>query len=75
MEIILQPWVSWCFLQNNNHQAVKKMEWIENQKRQNTDKKTVSVSFVCGCKSVSVCGCVRMRVCVIVTYGCVFLLG
>ena len=25
------------FLQNNNHQVVKKMEWIENRK--NTDKK------------------------------------
>ena len=29
MENILQPWVSWSFLQNNNHQAVK-MEWTEN---------------------------------------------
>ena len=26
MENSLQPWVSWSFLQNNNHQAVKKME-------------------------------------------------
>ena len=32
MENSLQPWVSWSFLQNNNHQAVKKMEWIGNQK-------------------------------------------
>ena len=40
MENTLQPWVSWSFLQNNNHQAVKKMEWIENRKyEKNTDKK------------------------------------
>ena len=26
MENILRPWVSWSFLQNNYHQAVKKME-------------------------------------------------
>ena len=32
MEYRLRPWVSWSFLQNNNHQAVKKMEWIENRK-------------------------------------------
>ena len=32
MENSLQPWVSRSFLQNNNHQAVKKMEWIENRK-------------------------------------------
>ena len=32
MEYRLRPWVSWSFLQNNNHQAVKKMEWIENWK-------------------------------------------
>ena len=32
MENILQPCVPWSFLQNNNHQAVKKMEWIEKWK-------------------------------------------
>ena len=26
MENNLQPWVSWSFLQNNNYQAVKKIE-------------------------------------------------
>ena len=26
MEYCLKPWVSWSFLQNNYHQAVKKME-------------------------------------------------
>ena len=26
MEYRLRPWVLWRFLQNNNHQAVKKME-------------------------------------------------
>ena len=31
------PRVSWSFLQNNNHLAVKKMKWIENRK--NTVKK------------------------------------
>ena len=44
---------------------------IENTKKYR--QKNVGISFVCGCKCVSVCGCVRMRVCVIVTYGCVFL--
>ena len=28
MEYRLRPWVSWNFLQNNNYQAVMKMEWI-----------------------------------------------
>ena len=29
MENSLRPWVSWSFLQKNNHQAVKKMErWM-----------------------------------------------
>ena len=32
MEYRLRLWVSWSFLQNNNHRAVKKMEWIENRK-------------------------------------------
>ena len=33
------PRVSWSFLQNNNHQAVKKMKFIENRKNtKNTDK-------------------------------------
>ena len=32
MENRLRPWVSWNVLQNNNHQAVKKMEGIENRK-------------------------------------------
>ena len=68
IENILQPWVSWSFFQNNNHQAFKKIEWIENWQ-------TVWISFVYGCKHVSVCGCVHMHVCVIVTYGCVFLWG
>ena len=49
--------------------------WNES-KTENTKKyrqKTVGISFICGCKCVSVCGCVRMHVCVIVMYGCVFL--
>ena len=29
MENILQPWVSWSFLQNNNHQVVKKPKVAE----------------------------------------------
>ena len=29
------------------------------------------ISFMCGCKCVSLYVCARMRVCVIVTYGCV----
>ena len=32
MKNILLPGVSWSLLQNNNHQAVKKMEWVENRK-------------------------------------------
>ena len=32
MEYCLQPWVSLSFLQNNNYQAVKEMESIENRK-------------------------------------------
>ena len=39
MECWLRPWVSWHFLQNNNQQVVKKMEWIENRKiRKNPDE-------------------------------------
>ena len=58
MENILQPWVSWSFLQMNNHQTVKKMESIENQKYDKMQIKTVRILFVCGCKCVGVCICV-----------------
>ena len=51
------------------------MEWIENRKYEKIQTKTVGISFMCGCKCVSVCGCVRMRVCVIVTYGCALALA
>ena len=38
MEYKLRPWVSWSFLQNNNRQVVKKMEWIENRKSKKYEK-------------------------------------
>ena len=44
---------------------------IENTKKYR--QKTVRISFMCGCKCVSVCGCVRICVCVILTYWCVCL--
>ena len=58
------PWVSWMFLQNNNHQVVKNMKSIENRK--NADKKTIEILYdslrvvvsVCVCVCVSVCRCV-----------------
>ena len=53
MEYCLQPWVSSSFLQNNNHQAVKKMEWIKMMK--NTDKKPLGISFMCGCLAWFLC--------------------
>ena len=37
MEYRLQSWVSGC-VQNNNHQAVKTMEWIENRKYEKIQK-------------------------------------
>ena len=43
MEFDCDPRVSWSFLQNNNHQAVKKMKWIKNRK--NTVKKTVGILY------------------------------
>ena len=51
------PWVSWSFLQNNNHQSVKKMKWIENRK--NTVKKPLEfcmILYVWLCMGVWVCG-------------------
>ena len=38
------PWVSWSFLQNNNHQAFKKMKWIKNWK--NTVKKPLGFCMI-----------------------------
>ena len=43
----------------------RKCDKIQTKKskiQQNTDKKNVRISFVCGCKCVSVCGCVCMCV-------------
>ena len=68
-------WVSWSFLQNN-HQAVKKMEWIENRK--NTVKKPWDFVwiFMCRSKCVCVCVCVCVRVCVCVCVcACVCVYG
>ena len=59
-----RSWVSWSFLQNNNHQAVKKMKWIENRK--NTVKKTVGILFNSLHMVVSVWVCAGV---------CVFLCG
>ena len=75
MEFRLQPlgFVEF-FLQNNNHQAVKKMKWIENRK--NTIKKTVGILFDSLCVVVSVWVCVGL-VCVCVRayvgYNCVLM--
>ena len=65
MEYRLRPWVSWSFLQNNYHQAIKKMEWIENGKknRKNTDKKNLEIRL---CVVVSVWVYVAMCVCMYV---------
>ena len=64
MEYRLRPWVSWSCLQNNNHQAVKKMEWIENRKiRNNTDKKPLGFR---SCVVVNVWVYVGVCVCVYV---------
>ena len=67
------PWVSWTFLQNKNHQAVKKIKWIEN--RQNTVKKIgdfVGI-FTRDCKCVSVWVYVWMGVYTCVGYRCVIM--
>ena len=63
------PCVSWSFLQNNNHQAVK-MKWIENRKNTVKNRWDFVGIFTCDCEcgSVCVCGCV----CVIVAYYCVY---
>ena len=54
------------FLQNNNHQAVKNMEWIENRKiRTNTDKNRWDMGFRL-CVVVSVWVYVDVCVCVYV---------
>ena len=39
------------------------MGWIENREYDKIQTKTVRISFVCGCKCLSVCGCVRVCVC------------
>ena len=59
---------------NNIHQGVKKMEWNWKSKmRQNTDKKAVKISFMCGCKCVGVygcgCMCVYVDACFLVKSG------
>ena len=77
---MFNPWkIFFCNLRvlevyNNIHQAVKEMEWNWKSKmRQNTDKiekatkgrqKAIKISFMCGCKYVSVygCGCMCVRV-------------
>ena len=66
MENSLQLWVSWKFLKNNNHQAVKKMEWIENRKYEKiqTEKKTLGFRL---CVVVSVWVYVGVSVCVYVS--------
>ena len=38
MEYRLRPWVSGNFFQNKIHQAVKKMECIENRRSEKYDK-------------------------------------
>ena len=43
---------------NNIHQAVKKMEWIENRKYDKIQIKTVRISFVSVWVYVDVCVCV-----------------
>ena len=62
MEYRLWSCVSLSFLQNNNHQAVKKMEWIENRKiRKNTDKNCWDFVYVwlqvCECMWVCAHAC------------------
>ena len=57
------------FLQNNNHQAVKKMEWIENRK--NTKKYsqiTVGIPYECLRVVVSVWMCVGVYACMCYSY-------
>ena len=63
MENSLRPWVSRSFLQNNNHQAVKKMEWIENRKYEKIVKKPLGFRL---CVVVSVWVYVGVCVCVYV---------
>ena len=64
MEFRLQPLGFMEFLQNNNHQAVKKMKWIE--KIQSKDYWDFVGIFTCDCKCVS--GGVRMLVWLIIAY-------
>ena len=70
MEYRLRPWISWGFLQNNNDQAIKKMEW----------KVAVYIPwikyiyliyiYICVCLCVCVCMCVCMCARVCVLYKC-----
>ena len=53
MEFGVRPLGFMEFLQNNNHQAVNKMKWIENRKIQSTVG-----NFTSDCKCVCVCVCV-----------------
>ena len=56
MEYRLRPLVLWSFLQNNNHQAVKKMEWIENRKSKKYKEKNrwkFVWKITCSCKCVT----------------------
>ena len=63
MENIRQPRDSWSFLQNNNHQTVKKMEWTENRKYEKIDKEPLGFRF---CVVVSLWVYVGVCVCVYV---------
>ena len=60
MEYRLQPWVSWSFLQNNDHQQLRRWNKLKIEKYEKIQTKTVGISFIYGCKCVSVCGCVGM---------------
>ena len=49
MEFRLRPWVSWSFLQNNNHLAVKKMKIKKNTKNTDKNRWDFERMFACGC--------------------------
>ena len=62
MGYCLQHWVSWSFLQYNNHQAVKKMECIENGKYEKLQTKhhkdfVYVWLYVCECEWVYAYAC------------------
>ena len=75
MEFRLQPLGFMDFFQNNNHQAVKKMKWIENRKNAVKNRCGFVWIFTCGCKCVCVCvyACVCMHVCACIGYSCVLM--